>query len=104
LTAALPAHTDPAHDSPVATDESGTLAPAPDDLPLDWRILQAIEGLTRQTGRPPTYREVLACTGIRSHRRLSEGLDALVLAGRLARLSGSRNLIVVQHPRAAGSG
>ena len=92
MTAALSAHSDPARDSPAATD----------DLPLEQQILQTIERLSRQTGRPPTYREVLAYTGIRSHRRLSEGLDALVRAGRLARLSGSRNLIVVRQPRSAG--
>ena len=101
MTAALSAHSDPARDSPATTDEPCTLAPAGDDLPLDRQILQAIERLSRQTGRPPTYREVLAYTGIRSHRRLSEGLDTLVRAGRLARLSGSRNLIVIRQPRSA---
>jgi hypothetical protein len=65
--------------------------------------LQAIEGLTRQAGRPPTYREVLAFTGIRSHRRLSEGLNELVRTGRLVRLSGSRNLIVSRSARTARS-
>jgi hypothetical protein len=104
LTAALPAHSDPARDSPAAPGEPRALAPAADDLPLDRQIFQAIEGLTRQTGRPPTYREVLAYTGIRSHRRLSDGLNELVRTGKLARLTGSRNLIVVQPPRTAGSG
>ncbi len=103
MTTAVPTLTDPARDSPAATREPGTLAPAADDLPLDRRILQAIDGLTRQTGRPPTYREVLAYTGIRSHRRLSEGLNELVRSGRLARLSGTRNLIVMQQPRASSS-
>ena len=103
MTAALPALPDPAHDSSAATDKPGTLAQTAADPTLEWRILQSIEGLTRQTGRPPTYREVLANTGIRSHRRLSAGLDALVRAGRLSRLTGSRNLIVVRQPRAVGS-
>ena len=100
---AAPAYIDPARDSPTPTCGPGTRAQASDDLPLDRRILQAIESLTHQAGRPPTYREVLACTGIRSHRRLSEGLDELVRTGRLVRLSGSRNLIVSPAARTAGS-
>jgi hypothetical protein len=58
-------------------------------------ILATIRRLSRLHGRPPTYREVLAAAGLNSHRRLSAGLDALVAAGRLRRLPGSRNLIVV---------
>ena len=100
---AAPAYTDPARDSPTPTCSPDSRAQAAGDLPLDRRILQAIEGLTHQAGRPPTYREVLACTGIRSHRRLSEGLDELVLTGRLVRLSGSRNLIVSPSAHTAGS-
>ena len=67
----------------------------PDEVLLQQCILAAIAELTGRSGRPPTYREVLAHLGIRSHRRLSAGVGALVRTGRLARLSGSRNLIVV---------
>jgi hypothetical protein len=102
VTAAPPAHTDPARDSPPTTREPGTGTPTIDDQSVEWRILQAITELTSRTGRPPTYREVLAYTGIRSHRSLSDGLNELVRTGRLARLSGARNLIVVgpRHPAA----
>ena len=95
MTAASPAHTDPALDSPPTTREPGAGAPTIDDQSMEWRILQAITELTSRTGRPPTYREVLAYTGIRSHRCLSDALNELVRTGRLARLSGARNLIVV---------
>ena len=67
-----------------------------DEVQLNRRILAAIAELTLRTGRPPTYREVLAHVGIRSHRRLSDGVNELVRTGRLERLPGSRNLIVVQ--------
>jgi len=58
-------------------------------------ILATIGNLTQRCGRPPTYREVLAELDLRSHRRLSNALEVLVVSGRLHRLTGSRNLIVV---------
>ena len=103
MTAASPAHTDPALDSPPTTRDPGAGAPIIDDQSVERRILQAIKELTNRTGRPPTYREVLAYTGIRSHRSLSDGLNELVRTGRLARLSGARNLIVVGTRHIAGS-
>lgn len=66
------------------------------EVQLNRRILAAIAELTLRTGRPPTYREVLAHVGIRSSRRLSEGVNELARTGRLQRLPGSRNLIGVQ--------
>ena len=71
---------------------------SPRDEDLSRRILETIADLTAHTGRPPTYREVLARLGLTSHRRLSEGLDDLVRTGHLHRLTGSRNLILAAEP------
>jgi hypothetical protein len=62
------------------------------------RILAAVEELTARHGRPPTHRELSMHLGLASHSRLSEGLDDLVRVGRLHRLPGTRNLIVVRPP------
>ena len=89
-----------ASDAPIpGAPVSGTVDHAGGATTLDSelcrRILATIAELTHQCGRPPTYREVLAALGLHSHRQLSLSINSLVRDGRLQRLSGSRNLIMV---------
>jgi hypothetical protein len=103
MLAAVPSPSDLASAASSSAGDDDTDTQPIADRALGGCVLRAIEDLTHQTGRPPTYRELLASTGIRSHQRLSACLDELVRTGRLRRLAGSRNLIVMPRPTTAGT-
>lgn len=66
--------------------------------PPQSRMLDAIRGHQRATGRPPTLRELCEAQGIRSTNGVSEHLRALEKKGFIRRDAKSRGIWILDDP------